>query len=579
MARMIPSTPRDFHDSKGEERVYHALRALPDSVTVIHSLRWLHPGNSRALTQKLGAQGEGDFVIFDPAQGVLVVEVKGGRVWCERGEWWQQNRKTGQKKPIDPEKQASDTLYRLRTEVLARVPEASRLLFAHAVWFPDGAVDRDDLPMNCHSDMTFDGESIARPLEVLGRCFAYWRRVLPGSKGGVDDATAEKVLSALAPTLSIVRSIRQTVDEREEQLIQLTREQARIIDFLDEQPHAAIIGAAGTGKTLLAIEKARRIASPDNPVLYLCYNALLRDHLRNNHGQPNVRYANVHELALEVTGRDGSLDDAAKRLVEHLMDDRPLDYAHVVIDEGQDFDTDWLEWLKYRFRDGTFYVFYDRHQAVQRQTETRWLDEIPCRLVLTRNCRNTEKIARSAYRIADLPQPSTLGVEGPAPRLHRAGSTAEAVEIAGRLVEAAIRAKTAPHEIAILTMETMGERSPWSLERIGGQRTTDAPAGNRVTVTTARRFKGLEGSLVVVVDADFAQAGDPDWRRRLYVAASRARHAVHIVTTTPESALAEPLRILSSTDKVRPTWRALARELRFSLTGGTDDPFHEPETR
>jgi hypothetical protein len=576
MARMIPTTPRDFHDSKGEERVYRALRALPDSVTVIHSLRWLHPGNTRALTQKLGAQGEGDFVIFDPSQGVLVIEVKGGRVWCERGEWWQENRRTGQKMPIDPEKQASDTLYRLRTEVLARVPEASRLLFGHAVWFPDGAVDRDKLPMNCTSEMTLDGESIARPEEALGRCFAYWRKILPG-KGGASPENAEEVLSALAPTLSIVRSVRQTLDEREEQLIQLTREQARIIDFLDEQPHAAIIGAAGTGKTLLAIEKARRLASPDDPVLYLCYNALLRNHLRANHGQPNVRYANFHELALEVTGGAGSLDDAAARLVEHLMDDRPLDYGHVVIDEGQDFDADWLEWLKYRFREGTFYVFYDRHQAVQRQTETRWLDEIPCRLVLTRNCRNTEKIARSAYRIADLPQPTTFGVDGPAPRLHRAGSTADAVAVAERLVDAAIRAKTPPHDIAVLTMETMGERSPWQRERLGGQRTADAPTPGRVTVTTARRFKGLEASLVIVVDADFAEAGDPEWRRRLYVAASRARHAVHILTTTPEAALTEPLRILSGTEKVRPSWRALARELRFSLTGGTDDPFNEPE--
>lgn len=578
MARMIPTTPRDFHDSKGEERVYRALRALPDTVTVIHSLRWLHPGNTRALTQKLGAQGEGDFVIFDPSQGVLVVEVKGGRVWCERGEWWQENRRTGQKKPIDPEKQASDTLYRLRTEVLARVPDASRLLFGHAVWFPDGAVDRDNLPMNCASDMTLDGESIARPEEALGRCFAYWRKTLPG-KGGVSASTSEAVVSALAPTLSIVRSVRQTLDEREEQLIQLTREQARIIDFLDEQPHAAIIGAAGTGKTLLAIEKARRLASPDDPVLYLCYNALLRDHLRANHGQPNVRYANFHELALEVTGREGSLDDAAARLVEHLSDDRPLDYGHVVIDEGQDFDTDWLEWLKYRFREGTFYVFYDRHQAVQRQTETRWLDEIPCRLVLTRNCRNTEKIARSAYRIADLPQPTTFGVDGPAPRLHRAGTAEDAVAVVERLVDAAIRAKTPPHEIAVLTMETMGDRSPWQRDRLGGQRTADAPTPGRVTVTTARRFKGLEASLVIVVDADFAQAGDPEWRRRLYVAASRARHAVHIITTTQEAALAEPLRVLSETDKVRPSWRALARELRFSLTGGTDDPFHEPEAR
>ena len=142
MARMIPPAPRDFHGSPGEERVFRALRSLPDEVVVIHSFRWLHPGNARALTRHLGAQGEGDFVLFDPARGVMVVEVKGGDIWCQRGEWRQRNRKTGRVEIIFPETQASDTMHRIRLEVVDRVPEAGNLLFCHTVWFPDGAVDR-----------------------------------------------------------------------------------------------------------------------------------------------------------------------------------------------------------------------------------------------------------------------------------------------------------------------------------------------------------------------------------------------------------------------------------------------------
>jgi hypothetical protein len=57
----------------------------PDDVVVIHSFRWLHPGNVRALTRRLGAQGEGDFVLFDPGQGVMGVQVEGGRVSVRRG--------------------------------------------------------------------------------------------------------------------------------------------------------------------------------------------------------------------------------------------------------------------------------------------------------------------------------------------------------------------------------------------------------------------------------------------------------------------------------------------------------------
>jgi hypothetical protein len=57
MARMIPAIPKDFHGSKGEERVFRALRSLPDEIIVIHSFRWLHPGK-RFATSYLLIQAE-----------------------------------------------------------------------------------------------------------------------------------------------------------------------------------------------------------------------------------------------------------------------------------------------------------------------------------------------------------------------------------------------------------------------------------------------------------------------------------------------------------------------------------------
>lgn len=42
------------------------------------------------------------------------------------------------------------------------------------------------------------------------------------------------------------------------ELNQLLYEQYRLLDFLEDQPTAVINGAAGTGKTMIAVEKARR---------------------------------------------------------------------------------------------------------------------------------------------------------------------------------------------------------------------------------------------------------------------------------------------------------------------------------
>jgi AAA domain len=375
-------------------------------------------------------------VLFDPARGVMVVEVKGGDVWCERGEWRQRNRKTGHVDTVFPETQASDTMHRIRCEVAAKVSAASNFLFCHAVWFPDGAVDRAHLPMNYHPDMTFDAEDVGRPEEAIHRAFRYWHSVFPGRIGLTSDV-AKLVFDALAPTLSIVRSVRQTLDERQEQLVQLTREQARVIDFLDEQLHAAILGPAGTGKTLLAVEKARRQGSPTEPVLFLCYNAALCEHLAAHHAQPNVRYLTFHGFARELTGSEGTLESAEEALIEHLADDSPIPYQHVIVDEGHDFKREWLEYLQYRFRDGGFYVFYDRHQTIQGDKDTSWIDDIPCRLVLTRNCRNTEPIARVAYRAGGLTVIPTLGLSGPRPVLHATADSTASVNIVTALVDAA----------------------------------------------------------------------------------------------------------------------------------------------
>ena len=51
------------------------------------------------------------------------------------------------------------------------------------------------------------------------------------------------------------------IEVREEQFIRLTREQSILLDFLEEQDRAVIGGGAGTGKTILAVEHARRLAT------------------------------------------------------------------------------------------------------------------------------------------------------------------------------------------------------------------------------------------------------------------------------------------------------------------------------
>ncbi|WP_027641473.1 DEAD/DEAH box helicase family protein [Enterocloster clostridioformis] len=58
-------------------------------------------------------------------------------------------------------------------------------------------------------------------------------------------------------------------------------EQAGILNFLSEQRTAVINGAAGTGKTLIAVEKARRHTADGQKVLFLCFRAKRNGGLEN----------------------------------------------------------------------------------------------------------------------------------------------------------------------------------------------------------------------------------------------------------------------------------------------------------
>lgn len=86
MARMIPKWVHAGAPAS-ERRVFEKLELDPaaGNWTVLHSL-----GLSR---RRSGPYGEIDFVVIVPDEGVVCLEVKGGRVSCENGVWRTRNRR------------------------------------------------------------------------------------------------------------------------------------------------------------------------------------------------------------------------------------------------------------------------------------------------------------------------------------------------------------------------------------------------------------------------------------------------------------------------------------------------------
>ena len=566
---MIPPSPAPG-TPPSERRTYDSLRSeLPDAWTVIHGQRFLLPANRRASAR----EGELDFLVLDPAGGVLGLEVKGGRVEREASGWASVDRNEQRSAIKDPGLQAQGAVHALR-RYLEAAPgfggRGFRSRFGWGVVLPDTECPGDmgpDLPRA----LVLDRTDLLDVRRAINRVFAFWGKSRQPSPAGQRDGTRPPSLSrdgaqALVATLveRFPPASRLAVQFKEEnqELLRLTEEQMVVLDSLGAHKRAAIEGAAGTGKTVLALEKARRMAATDAQVLLLCFNRpLAADLRRQSEGLEieGLRVETFHEFCRRTaqranlpfqprTGRERATRfwarEAPLRLLEALERSPDERYDAVVVDEGQDFLPDWWPCLDEALKDGregTLYAFYDSNQDIYDGGPPAALEVIETRLV--HNCRNTTRIAEYAA--------SLIGIQALVRRNAPEGrrveeltcdGNAEVVQRVGdRLRQLIVEEGVEADKVSIVSTRTL-KNSPFA----GGRRAGDfelvnlddsrswtsqtSPRGaplRRVVFDTLDRFKGLERDVVILLDLP---GGDRAvTARHRYVAASRAKNLLVVV--------------------------------------------------
>lgn len=245
----------DALQSKAEARFYRACRdQLSSKWLVLHSIPYV----SR-LSGEL-RDGEADFVIFAPDRGMLVVEIKGGGISFEpsQGLWYSMNA-SGEKKQIkDPFTQVTKEKHALLEIIKAHrswpALGISWLLAGHAVFLPD-VVRLDPLILPHAPREIMGGREDLQDLERwLERVTTFWAGEDPYSL-----RLTSAAMTFIEDLFCKAREVRPLVSTqlREEEAIRirLTEQQARILRALGRRRRAAICGGAGTGKTLLAVEK------------------------------------------------------------------------------------------------------------------------------------------------------------------------------------------------------------------------------------------------------------------------------------------------------------------------------------
>lgn len=509
---------------RSELKVREHLTAVGD-IVVFHSVAW----QSRRGGKQ--SDGEADFVVLVPALGILILEVKGGGIEVVQGAWFSTGRDGIRHAIKNPFDQAKDSKYALLTFLKGFDPAFARYPIVHGVAFPDISVDRL-LGFSAPREIIIDRADLDRPAAAIERIFDHW-----GQHRAMSKRDIQLITEQLAPTIRVRRLLKDELGDATRALIDLTSEQTAVLQAIRRIKRAIILGGAGTGKTILAVEKSRELAATGFRTLLLCYNAPLRRHLAGVLHGTSVEVETFHSLVHREARRAGSqppfdptsewYETEAHHVLSTSATRNATHYDAILVDESQDFAPEWLNVTKsLAADDGLIYLFADCHQDLYRRG---WAlsDSLP-ELELTVNCRNTRPIAQRVARIFD-DCLNEKGVDGPEPRFVETAHQQDLAPYVVGLVESVIlEDHIKPSQLVVLT-DSGAVISELRSTGAAGHLFTDLD-GRGIPVETVHRFKGLERDVVVLVLSD-AIVAQGSTSAIAYVGLSRASVALYVVAS------------------------------------------------
>ncbi|WP_020138943.1 nuclease-related domain-containing DEAD/DEAH box helicase [Streptomyces sp. 351MFTsu5.1] len=521
--RIIPSEVSSSTRSRAERSVFAALKAIPDEQSVaLHSVHLPQHRWKRV--------GEIDFVVIMPDL-LLFIEVKGGHVHHRDAGWYYgpPGRETGPKE--SPFAQASGGMHEFEREIGALVGDlrSHGVPSGYLVITPDVDLRRTtefEAPQYLGAAAYDGGRGLAQGIE---RATRFWLARNRWARTPVSAALRKKMLDAVRPEFDLVPNLQSRLAHLEVAFERLTNEQFDRLDELESNPRLIWTGGAGTGKTFLAAEAARRKAASGS-VLFTCASTTLATHMERI----------LCEDAITVLPFD-RLDEVRDRMFDQL-----------IVDEAQDlmsFDSlSTLEELVVGgLTEGRWIFMLDQNNQVlapDSYDPEAWEYLRPLGSVygpMKRNCRNTMQIVNQVrlYTGADLGVASAG--EGEPVRFANVHDVQEEAIVLDAYVDELVREGVSPRDITLLSASGDWESSSARLSRRSSkiERFADVVGSDRMkhrlTWSSVSDFKGHENHIVCLIDLEpHHLEGRLD---ALYVAWTRARSQLW-VACRPDTRLA-----------------------------------------
>jgi len=538
--------PRDLLESevksRGEIKVFEALRdGLSDEWEAYHSASWVVRDHAEGAKD-----GEIDFVLCHPDEGIVCLEVKGGGLECRYGEWYRLE--NGRRERMrDPFTQAIDHTWALRRKI-DEVDgwRAKELVVVHAVALPDVTVHELALAPDAPREILLDRSDVRDIGPAFERMLAFHRGSREKRRPPGPDGVA-MVRELLAPVVQIEVPMAERFLEEESALITLTHQQSVELARLRRNQRMVVYGCAGSGKTMLAVEHARRLARDGRKVLFVCFNKGLAEHLKASEKGSGVDFSTFHGLCGRLAhSAKVKLPHFAKgeepppeyygevlpnALVEAVVELGPQ-YDALLVDEAQDLHDAWYEALTGTLHDdakAAIWLFMDDNQRIYeggfRAPPAFFATELDV------NCRNTQEIHNEVIKLYT--GEIHTRVLGPAGRpIEFMPTDDQARTVAGVLERLCGREEIPTQDVVVLSAHGW-ENSAIARALPGRFRLTEKarPRSPSVRFSSIRGFKGLESPVVILCELE--DLDEATKQQQLYVGMSRAKNHCVIVAPNP----------------------------------------------
>lgn len=547
MTTFIPPYMGEEIKSNAEKKMYDILQKLNmKNAYVLHSLG-LPKHQSKIY-------GEIDFVVVCD-RGVACLEIKGGRVECREGKWFFKDRYgVEREKPEGPFAQVTGNMFSLR-DVLKKKFQNNKhtknLLTACGVVFPD--IEFKSVSQEIISEVVYDN----RTEDITGymnRVFDYWEERQHRQPSRLSPGDIRDIVQFLRGDFVFIPTLSDRLNSVEKRLVRLTSEQAQLMQALSLNKHLLIEGNAGTGKTLLAVDFAKKKAASGKKVLFLTYNKNLANNvIRQVDTIENLKVINIHALFGEYVAVDVKkmqenpnvyfselLPEIFYEYLSELSDEEleKIKYDLIIMDEGQDilkplylYSLDTL--LRGGFANGDWAVFYDEKQNIYNPDYNDGMEILHgyncTEFKLFVNCRNTVQIGTYSSKISGIDLGEFIRENGEEVQNISYEDDDDFKKKITGILKNLRKEKVDIRDVVFLAPKKYKNskvaQAGIEVNEIGD----NFDSSKELPVyATIQGFKGLDSKIVILTDVEYIRK--ENLSSFLYIAGTRARTLLYIVT-------------------------------------------------